>query len=246
MKQSRNVGRQRGICLYMLPLPLFNRHLETNKAEKFMFGWWTRFSVMGLGYSIIIGYGPDVLTSTQIRWLNHRIAPWKRPQQGWRRPRTSTKLHVAWTTRHHNAPQHVMLVVRSYRWNCRYIPRYIFPPTLPQLHFIASLLPFFFLWQSSGSGLVTAYADGNALRELSQSLKYHTWLRSDVEAWVALKTVEPTTSSITRFYRVRVIRVCTDTKRLSCSCGFFSRHGFPCRHLYAVLKVCRGVNSFCV
>ena len=99
---------------------------------------------------------------------------------------------------------------------------------------------FFFLWQSSGSGLVTAYADGNALRELSQSLKYHTWLRSDVEAWVAPKVVEPTTSAITRFYRVRVIRVCKDTQRLSCSCGFFSRHGFPCRHLYIILKVTGG------
>ncbi len=94
-------------------------------------------------------------------------------------------------------------------------------PPCPNFHFIIVLSPFFPLWQSSGSGVVTAYADGNALRELSQSLNYHTWLRSDVEAWVARKIVEPTTSSITRFCRVRVIRVCTDTKRLSCSCGFF-------------------------
>ena len=135
MKRSKNVGRQRGICLYMLPLPLFNRHLATTKAEDCLFGWWIRFSVMRLGFSIIIGYAPDASTSIPTLWLNHRTAPWKRPPQGWKRPRTSTKLHVAWTTRHCNAPQHVMLVVQSYRWNCRFIPRYIFPSTLPQFPF---------------------------------------------------------------------------------------------------------------
>ena len=43
---------------------------------------------------------------------------------------------------------------------------------------------------------------------------------------------------VTRFARVRELRVVMGDK-LTCSCGFFERHGFPCRHMYMALREIR-------
>ena len=40
---------------------------------------------------------------------------------------------------------------------------------------------------------------------------------------------------VTRFARVRTIRVVMDN-HLTCDCFWFERHGFPCRHMYMVLR----------
>ena len=83
---------------------------------------------------------------------------------------------------------------------------------------------------------VTAYAEENAHRQcVWQEGLYYTLKKSRREYLVMRRRRAHTESPITRFARVRHVRVCINN-RVSCSCMFWERHGFPCRHIYELLQ----------
>ncbi len=80
---------------------------------------------------------------------------------------------------------------------------------------------------------VTSCALRNAHRQLSFADQYWSWRKQFHVFIVVRREYRPTNSIVTRF---RMARVISNTfGRLRCSCKFFERHGFPCRHLYTIM-----------
>ena len=85
---------------------------------------------------------------------------------------------------------------------------------------------------SNAKGRVTPYALENAHRQLSSSYSYWCWRQASDVFIVVRRRYEPTESLITRFWMARVVT--NINGRLRCTCKFFERHGYPCRHIYTV------------
>ena len=104
---------------------------------------------------------------------------------------------------------------------------------------------FFIFWQafanntnptyssSSARGRVTAYALENAHRQLASASAYICWRKTSNIYVVLRREFAATTSCVSRFLIPRVVSVCNHG-RLHCTCKFFERHGFPCRHIYTI------------
>ena len=115
---------------------------------------------------------------------------------------------------------------------------------------------------TDASRFVTQYAELNAHDQCksfsSGKDAYWIWKRDSQMIWVMLKKHSSCNSPgsdgqtrhysfvmtkhsllciavVTRFVRVRTIRI-VDNSYLTCDCHHFMRHGFPCRHMYVVLR----------
>ncbi len=84
-------------------------------------------------------------------------------------------------------------------------------------------------------GVVTAYALENAHRQLAASSSYYCWRKSSHNYVVLRRGYASTKSYVSRFLMPREVSVCS-SGRLHCSCNFFERHGFPCRHIYIITR----------
>ena len=102
------------------------------------------------------------------------------------------------------------------------------------------------LYSNTEAGkFVTRYAELNAHQQCTGYVdgdRYWLWKINAKTLWVLLKAHATTVSPVTRFARVRVVSVVMGDK-LMCSCGFFQRHGFPCRHMYMAMREIR-VSDF--
>ncbi len=84
-------------------------------------------------------------------------------------------------------------------------------------------------------GRVTAYALENAHRQLVSSSSYYCW-RNSSETYVVLRRGYAATKSyVSRFLMPREVCVCS-RGRLHCSCKYYERHGYPCRHIYTITR----------
>ena len=79
---------------------------------------------------------------------------------------------------------------------------------------------------------MTTYALENAHRQLASSSYNWCWRKSSDAFLVVRRRYQPTTSLIPRFWMARVVT--NDSGRLRCTCKFFERHGYPCRHIYTI------------
>ena len=54
--------------------------------------------------------------------------------------------------------------------------------------------------------------------------------------FIIRRNFKPTKSCVSRFAYVRRVEVDAITHVATCSCLFWQRHGYPCRHLYTLLE----------
>ncbi len=79
---------------------------------------------------------------------------------------------------------------------------------------------------------MTRYALENAHRQLASASEYWCWRRGSDAFVVLRRKYAPTDSFVPRFLMARAVQI--SFGRLQCSCKFFERHGFPCRHIYTI------------
>lgn len=95
------------------------------------------------------------------------------------------------------------------------------------------------LWTDSDTaGVLTRYCERKADEQWKLRSRYKVFRYSEDRFYVWSPSLEDNraySSVVPSFFRVREVQIAKNDKFVGCSCGFSSRHKYPCHHVFAVV-----------